>query len=302
MRPRRALLYTPGDDLRKIQKTTTLDVDCICLDMEDAVAENRKGAARQIIADALIQLDFERSERLARINSVGSGFEEEDLQAVLPSHPEGIVIPKIETAEQVKKVSGIIADHENKSGWPAGEIGVLVVVESAAGILNLKEIAASDSRLQAIIFGAEDYTRSIGAVRTRENLEVLFARSMIIACAAASGLQALDMVYLDFKDPRGLYQEALSGSKMGFDGKQIIHPDQIKPVQEAFTPDESSIAEALRILEHAAKFQAEGKGAFALDGRMIDAPIIKQAENVLILASTAGKIKGDLPFLYTSKH
>ena len=289
MRPRRALLYTPGDDLKMIQKTTSLDVDCICLDMEDGVAANRKEEARRTIADSFTRLDFGRSERLARINSVGSGFEEVDLEVVLPSRPEGIVIPKIETAMQLQKVSQYITDYENKKGWPAGEIALLAVIESAIGILNLREIANSDRRLQAIIFGAEDFTKTTGATRTHDGWEVFYARSAVVTHAAAFDLQALDMVFLDFSDFEGLYQEALSGAKLGFDGKQIIHPNQIETVHDAFTPDEASIAYAQKVLELFAIYQAEGKGAFALDGKMIDAPIIKQAERLLMLARRAGK-------------
>ncbi len=290
MRSRRALLYTPGDDLRKIQKAATLDVDCICLDMEDAVAVSRKEAARRITAESLAYQSFQQSERLARINSVGSGLEELDLEAVLPSHPDGIVIPKIEAAAQIQHISQIITDFEQENGWTDGGIGLLVVVESALGIIHLKEIACSDSRLKAIIFGAEDFTRTIGAMRTREGWEVLYARSAVVTYAAANGLQALDMVFLDFTDSTGLYQEARSGAEIGFAGKQIIHPDQIALVQEAFTPDDAAIAYAQKVLELSSRYEREGKGAFALDGKMIDAPIIKQAERVLLLARAAGKI------------
>lgn len=290
MRARRALLYMPGDDLRKIRKATTLNVDCICMDMEDGVALNRKAEARQTIAEALQTLDFGRSERLARINAIGSGFEADDLAIVLPAHPDGIVIPKVENAEQIRWVSQVIARHEAQNGWPSGSICLLVVVETARGIVNLAQIAAADLRLQAIIFGAEDFAGDIGATRTTEGWEVFYARSAVVTYAAAHNLQAIDMVYIDFNDIEGLRREALEGACMAFAGKQIIHPNQVEPVQQAFTPNDEAIAYARRVIQAFEEHQRAGKGAFALDGKMIDAPIIKAAERVLALAEAAGKL------------
>lgn len=290
MRARRALLYMPGDDLRKIRKATTLDVDCVCMDMEDGVALNRKAEARQTIAEALQALDFGRSERLARINAIGSGFEAADLAAVLPARPDGIVIPKMESAEQIRWVSQNIAGHEARNGWPAGGICLLVVVETARGIVSLAQIAAADPRLQAIIFGAEDFAGDIGATRTAQAWEVFYARSAVVTHAAAFGLQAIDMVYIDFNDLDGLRREALEGARMAFAGKQVIHPNQVAPVQQAFTPNDEAIAYARRVIQAYEENQQAGKGAFALDGKMIDAPILKAAERVIALAGAAGKL------------
>lgn len=290
MRARRALLYMPGDELRKIQKAALSGVDCACMDMEDGVALNRKSEARQVILEALKTVEFGRTERLARINAVGTGFEQDDLTTVLPGRPDGIVIPKLEYAEQVRWVSGAIANYEELYGWPAGAIKLLVVVETARGIINLKEIAASDPRLEGIIFGAEDFAGDIGATRTKEGWEVFYARSAVVAHAAAFGLQAIDMVYIDFQDTEGLRRESLEGARMAFAGKQIIHPNQIAPVQEAFTPSAEAIAYAQRVKQAFDENQAAGKGAFALDGKMIDAPILKTAEKVLMLAQAAGKL------------
>jgi citrate lyase beta subunit len=256
------------------------------MDMEDGVALNRKTEARQSIVQALQELDFGRSERLVRINAVGSGLEQDDLQAVLKHKPDGIVVPKVEHADQVHWVSEQIGN----AGFAQTEIALIVIVESALGIVKLAEIAGQDDRLQAIIFGAEDLAGDIGAVRTREGWEVFYARSAVVTHAAAFGLQAIDQVYVDFKDIPGLQQEARSGVQMGFAGKQIIHPNQVRPVQEAFTPSDSEIEHALQILEAANHQQEAGFGAFAIDGKMIDAPIVKTAERVLDRARAAGKL------------
>ncbi len=290
MRSRRALLYVPGDDPNKISKAAALGVDSVCLDMEDGVAINRKAEARNQIFLALTSLGFGSSERLARINAVGSGLERDDLLAVLPARPDGIVIPKVETGEQVRWASQQLAAFEHEHRWPDGSIRLIVQTETARAIINLPQIVSADPRLDAVIFGAEDFANDIGAIRTREAWEVFYARSAVVTYTAAHGLQAIDMVFVDYKDPGSLKQEAIQGAKMGFAGKQIIHPSQVAPVQEAFTPSDEAIANALRIVELSAGFQEAGKGAFGVDGKMVDAPVVKAAERVLARARAAGKI------------
>jgi citrate lyase beta subunit len=283
------LLYMPGDDRHKIEKALTLEVDCICMDMEDGVAINRKTEARRIIAAALRELTFGRSEKLARINAVGSGLEMEDIEAVLPSRPDGIVMPKVESLEQIQWASGKIEAAELAHGWPVNSIRLIVDVESAKGMLALKEIASHD-RLDALIFGAEDYAVSIGAVRTAQAWEVFTARSLVVMNARAFGLQAIDMVTIDFRDLETVRREASFGAGLGFTGKQVIHPAQVRPVQEAFTPDDDSIAKAGRLVEAFESHQKGGRGAFALDGKMIDMPLVKAAQGVLARARAAGRI------------
>ncbi|MCL4268961.1 MAG: CoA ester lyase [Anaerolineales bacterium] len=283
MHSRRALLYMPGDSWKMITKSITLGVDSICMDMEDGTAINKKAEARATIAKALQELDFGASEKLARINSIGSGWEKDDIEAVLPYHPDGIVIPKVESFEQVDWVSKIIEDAELKNGWQVNSIRILIGVETAKGILNLKEIAAHP-RLDAIIFGGEDFAASIGAVRTKDAVELLYARQAVIVACAAYDLQAIDIVTIDYKDLDALKVESEFGAKLGFSGKQIIHPNQVQVVQEAFTPSDEAIAYAKRIVETFEASQKEGKGAYALDGKMIDMPLLKNAQKVLARA------------------
>jgi citrate lyase beta subunit len=280
----------PGDDRRKIEKATTLGVDCVCMDMEDGVAITHKAEARAVIAQAMKELDFGKSERCIRINSVGSGFEKYDLAAAAATNPDAVVVPKVETAQQLRSISEYIEMYELASKMEIGTIRMLVGVETARGILNLKEIAEADRRLEAIIFGAEDYAASIGATRTKESTEVLYARSAVVMACAANELQAIDMVYIDFRDAEGLRAEANQGAQLGFSGKQIIHPNQVTPVQEAFTPSGEAIEYAQRVVAAFAASQKEGRGAFALDGKMIDMPLLKNAQKVLERARAAGKI------------
>ncbi len=291
MRARRALLYMPGDDMHKIQKATTLGVDTICMDIEDGVAFNRKAEARATILEALRSLNFGRAEKLVRINPVGSGLEAEDLKVVLPGRPDGILIPKVTVAQPVRWVSDRIGEFEQAEGWPVGEIILLALVETAQGVVNLKEIAGADTRLQGLVFGAEDLAGDMGLVRTPEGWEAFYARSAVAVHAAAFGLQAIDVVFMDLHDPDGLRRESIQGAQMGYTGKQVIHPNQVALVQEAFTPSDEAIAHALRVVETMRQNQASGHGAYALDGKMVDAPVVKAAEWVISRARAAGKIK-----------
>ena len=295
MHSRRALLYMPGDNWKMVSKSVTLGVDSICMDMEDGTALARKAEARATIVKALQELDFGASEKLARINSVGSGFEKEDIEAVLPHHPDGIVIPKVESAGQIEWASRIIEAAELKYGWQINSLCILAGVETAKGILNLKEIA-SHPRLAAgaIIFGGEDFAASVGATRTQEAVELLYARQAVIVACAAFDLQAIDIVMIDYKDIESLRIESEFGAQLGFAGKQIIHPAQVGTVQTAFTPNAAAIAYATRIVETFEASQKEGRGAFALDGKMIDMPLLKNAQKVLARAKAGGQLSNDL--------
>ena len=290
MRARRAILYVPGDDLKKIHKAATLRVDCVCLDMEDGVAPNRKEQARSTILEALQTIDFTDSEKLVRINPVGSGFQEQDLRQALSGKPDGIIIPKAESAETIEWAHQSISEVEKEHNWPEGTIRLLAAVESALGIVHLDRIARASGRLEALIFGAEDFASSVGATRSTQGWEVLYARSAVLTYTSAYNLQAIDMVYVDYKNIPGLVEEARLGAQLGFMGKQIIHPSQVEPVQEAFTPDQETIGRALRLVRAFEEGQSAGKGVITLDGKMVEVPMMRAAERILVRARAAGRI------------
>jgi citrate lyase beta subunit len=290
MRARRALLYTPGDDPHKIRKAANLEVDSVCLDIEDGVAINQKEIARDTIAQLLPTLEFGQSERLVRINPVGSTFIESDLDAILPIRPDGIVIPKVQSSDHIIWIADRLTNFEVLLDLSPGSIKLIAIIESALALVNLREIASASRRLEAIVFGAEDLAADIGAERSKSGWEVFYARSAVVTYATAYGLQSIDMVNTDFQDLETLIFSARQGAKMGYSGKQVIHPDQVQPVQEAFTPSEEQIIEAKKILDEFDQHQKEGRGAYAVNGKMIDAPIIRSAESVLHRARAAGKI------------
>ncbi len=284
---RRALLYVPGSDLHKIEKSATLDVDCVAMDLEDGVADNRKDEARQIIASALQEVNFGRSERVVRVNGFPSGRTEADLASVLPAHPDAILLPKVNSPAQVQRINELLVAAEYQYGWPPQSIALIVIVESARGMINLDSICQQSERFPrfvAVVFGAEDFTADMGATRTAEATELLYARSRLVMYCAAYGLQAIDLVTVNFKDEAVLEKEAVQGAQMGYTGKQIIHPAQIGPVQRIFTPSEKEIEWARQIVISARQYNQQGQGAFVFDGAMVDAPVIKRAELILARA------------------
>jgi citrate lyase beta subunit len=281
MRPRRCLLFMPGDDLKKIQKGISLGVDSIVMDLEDGVALNRKAEARATIAAALRDLHFGRSERVVRINPIGSGLEQADLDAGLSCHPDSLMLPKVERAEQIQWISRQLAGTD---------IRLLAIIETARAVVNLKEIAASSDRIDALIFGAEDLAGDIGATRTTAGWEVFYARSAVVTHAAAFGLQAIDTLCIDFNDEAALIEDARFGVQLGFSGKLAIHPRQVHVIQSVFTPSDEQIARAQQLIQAHDAQQAQGIGAFAFEGKMIDMPAIRAAQQVLAKAQAAGKI------------
>ena len=287
MHSRRALLYVPGSDLHKIEKAAASGVDCVVLDLEDGVAENRKTEARQIISSALQEINFGSSERMVRVNAFATGRTEDDLAVILPSHPDAIMLPKVNSPDQLQRIDDLLLAAEKENGWPPESIALLIIVESAQGMVALESICRLSekiARFQGIVFGAEDFTADMGATRTSEALELLYARSRLVMYCAAYSLQAIDLVTVNFKELAVLEKESVQGAQMGYSGKQIIHPSQIEPVQQLFTPSSAQIDWANRIVEAARQYELAGKGAFAFEGQMVDAPVIKRAEQILFRA------------------
>jgi citrate lyase beta subunit len=291
---RRALLFMPGDDRHKIEKGAGLGVDSIIMDLEDGVALNNKPAARATIAAALREVNFGRAEKLVRINPVGSGLEADDLAATLPAQPDGYVIPKVESAAQIHEITVRLDSAEREHGWPRESIRLLPIIETALGVVNLREIAASSPRLDALIFGAEDLAGDIGATRTPDGWEVFYARSALVIHATAFGLGAIDTPFVDLNDLDGLTAQTHIAMQMGYTGKLAIHPRQVEPIQAIFTPTPEEIARAKRLIDAHNAHQAARTGVFELDGKMVDMPMVRAAEHLLERARAAGIEMDDL--------
>lgn len=281
-RARRALLFVPGDDARKIAKAAASGADCVVLDLEDGVAADRKLAARETVASCLQSLDFGVSEKLVRVNPVGSELHPGDIEATLAARPDGYLIPKVESAEQLREVVRRTASTP---------LPLLALIESARGVVQAASIAESDPRLEALLFGAEDLAGDMGATRTREGAEMAWARGAVVVTAAAFALQAIDTVFVDLGDLEGLSREARTACVMGYAGKMAIHPKQVPVIQEAFTPSDAEIEKARLLVEIHAAHQAGGEGVFVLDGKMVDWPMVRTAQRLLSRARAAGKFQ-----------
>ncbi|HEY53988.1 MAG TPA: CoA ester lyase [Caldilineae bacterium] len=284
MRPRRTVLFVPGDSERKIRKAAMLDADCVVMDLEDGIAWSRKGAARKTATEALLTMDFGRSERAVRINAVGSGLEEADLKSTIVGRPDAYVLPKVETPAQLIRLDKMLDVLERRCEYEPNSTRVLALVETALGIMNLREIAQTSRRVDALMFGAEDLIGDIGGRRTQGRWEVFYARSKIVTTAAAFGLQAIDMVFVDLNDAEGLQAECQQAAELGFRGKMAIHPDQLPVTLAAFSPTSEQVSEAKRLIEAYETYQASGSGVFTLDGKMVEASMLRTAEQVLARA------------------
>lgn len=297
-RVRRALLFMPGDDRRKIEKGAALGVDAVIMDLEDGVALNQKPAARATVAAALREVDFGATERLVRINPFGSVFHEDDRAVTIIGHPDGYVLPKVEAAESLRAMDAWLSAAEREHGWPADGIALLAIVETALGVVNLREIAGlarEVPRLAALIFGAEDLAGDMGALRTPDGWEGFYARSAVVLHAKAFGLQAIDTPYVQLHDETGLIAATEQALSLGYTGKLAIHPKQVAPIQRTFSPSEDEIRRAQALIAAHAAQQAAGTGVFQFEGRMIDMPMIRAAETVLARARAAGLLPPVLP-------
>jgi citrate lyase beta subunit len=284
----RSLLFMPGDSLRKIQKAAQSAVDAAVMDLEDGVALSQKVLARQTVCEALQTINFGNTARYVRLNPVGSAWFADDLAATLPYHPDGYVLPKVASAASLARLSNELDQAEADYGWPRHSIALLAVVESALGVMNLAQIAQASPRLIALLFGAEDLASDLGAIRTKGGDEVAYARSALVVAAAAYGLLAIDMVYFDLVDLAGFEEECNVGRRFGYAGKMLIHPQQVAVANRIFAPSPAEIAHAQRIIDAHQTQQQAGVGAFALDGRMVDLPVVRAAERVVQKARRAG--------------
>lgn len=243
-RPRRALLYVPGNDERKIQKASKLDVDCVALDCEDGVAANQKDTARNTIAKFLNNTTLNKyTDWCVRVNSVESGLLLDDLRAICSekqtrTHPPTLLLPKVNAVDDFNYFNECIKNCFGETK-PENKIGLIFYAESCRTIMNLPEICSHAIKLGensifqplGIVFGSDDFLATLGGTRTNNSIEILYARQRVVLIAKAFQLQAIDMVYIDFKDLNGVREQSLEGARMGYSGKQVIHPGQVDIVQ-----------------------------------------------------------------------
>jgi citrate lyase subunit beta/citryl-CoA lyase len=285
---RRTMLFVPGNNPGMIQDAGIYKADCIMFDLEDSVSINEKDSARLLVFHALTALDYPGKELVVRINDPRTETGREDLEAIVRTNRAVIRLPKTETADDVTHCEKIIETVEKKAGLAHGSTKMIAAIESASGVLNAKEIAVASKRLIAIAIGAEDFVTDLKTSRSSEGTELLLARSMILLAARSAGIDVIDTVYSDVNNEEGLRSETRLIKQLGFDGKSIINPRQIKIIHEVFTPCEKEIENAKAVIAAIKEAESKGSGVISLNGKMIDKPIVVRAERVLDLARAAG--------------
>ncbi len=287
-RNRFSRLYLPGNSPSLMINAGIHKPDGIILDLEDAVAPDKKDEARFLVRNALCGINFYGAERMVRINQGERGLE--DLEYLVPHHVNLILLPKCEQPEQVHAVNKKIAEIVNRKSSIVNPIWIMPIIESALGVINAHSIASSADNVVSLAIGLEDYTADLGTRRTLEGTESFFARSMVVNAARAAGIQPIDSVFSDVGDMEGLYQNVLRSKALGFDGMGCIHPRQIRVIHEAFAPSPEEIEKAKKIVFAFHKAREQGLGVVALGTKMIDPPVVKRALNTINLALKMNKL------------
>lgn len=287
-------MFIPGNNPSMMQDAYIYHPDSIMLDLEDSVTVAEKDAARLLVYQALKTVDYGTIERVVRINPLSTPYGKKDIEAVVKGGVDVIRMPKTETADEVREVEAEIERVEKELGCQ-GRTLIMAAIESALGIVNAYNIATASKRMMGIALGAEDYSANLKTQRTKEGTELQLARETIVVAARAAGIDALDTVFSNLNDMDAFRAEVELIKRMGFDGKSIINPRQIEIVNEVFAPKEKDIEKA-RIILAAMKEAAErGSGVVAVNGKMVDRPVVIRAQRTIDLAIASGIItKEDL--------
>ncbi len=275
----RSWLFIPGSDVRKLEKVRQLTADAVIYDLEDAVAPSEKASARLKVKAALTS--NQGKIQIVRVNGQQTPYFTEDVREVVCSELHGIMLPKSESPEQIDDLAKLLEQFEQQLGMDR-RVRIIPLIETAVGVRNADQIAQAGERVQCMAFGSIDYSLDIGAESTPEGWELLYPRSILVNASRAAGLQQpIDTVYPHMNDLEGLKSETNFIKKMGFQGKLAIHPNQIDPIHEVFTPSTEEVQLAMRIIETYEKSIREGAGAVMVDGKMIDLPVVERAKRLI---------------------
>lgn len=280
-RIRRTMLWIPGNNPGMMVNAPIMNADTVIFDIEDAVVQAEKDAARFMIRNALLNLPI-RAETAIRINGINTPLWEEDLETVLPSRPDTVVVPKLEKPEELTQVENALDRIERENSMPVGKTRLIPILETALGIENAFLIASCKcARLDAVMIGGEDLATDLMVGRSKSGEEILFARSRVVLAARAAGLAPIDTVFTDVEDMEGLETDTRLSRKLGFAGRAVISPRHLKTVNRMYSPSAEEIADAQEVIKAVEEGERRGIGAVSRNGKMIDAPIVARARNVL---------------------
>lgn len=286
-RLRRTMMFVPGNNPAMLVDSNIYGADSIMFDLEDAVSLPEKDAARYLVYKVLTNVDFGDAEMVVRINGLDTPFYEEDIRAMVKAKVDVIRLPKVESEEMMKTLVKLIEQAEKEFGMEVGSVRVMAAIESAKGVMNAGEIAASTDRMMGIALSAEDYTTDMKTHRYPDGSELLFARNMILHSARAAGIAAFDTVFTNMDDEQGLINETKYIHQLGFDGKSVVNPRQISVINHIFEPTEKEIKNANAVINAIKEAKEKGSGVISLNGQMVDRPVALRAERVMQLAKAS---------------
>jgi citrate lyase subunit beta/citryl-CoA lyase len=287
----RSFLFAPGNHPRKVGKVFGAGADAVLLDLEDAVAISEKEAARPAVVAAMRGARSARG--FVRVNGIDTRWCAEDVAVVVGPWLDGLVLPKAESATQLRELSAMVAVAERRAGMPEGALEIMPIVETAAGVEAAHEVAAADPRVRRLALGGADYTSDLDLEWTAEEREFDYARARLAHASRVAGIEPpVDTVVVQVRDLERFRQSARNGRRMGFAGKLCIHPDQVGPCHEVFTPAPSEVARARAVVAAFEAAEAGGSASIQLDGQFIDYPIVERARRILALASRVDVPKG----------
>ena len=275
IRPRRSVLYMPGSNARALEKARGLPADALILDLEDAVAPDAKELARTQVCEAVKAKGFGKREVVIRVNGLSTAWGEADLAAAKAAGPDAILVPKISTPAELAEIEARLGD---------AKVAVWAMVETPLAILNIAQIAAAGGRLAGFVMGTNDLIKEFRGQHTQDRQNLSAALGLSVAAARAYGLAVIDGVYNDIKNADGFVESCRQGLAFGFDGKTLIHPSQVEPCNEIFAPSAEAVADARKIIAAFELPENKGKGAIALDGRMVELLHAEIARQTVALA------------------
>ena len=278
----RSMLFLPGNTPKMLEKGPYLNTDAVIIDLEDAVAPDEKDAARILVRNALRALDFRGRKIVVRINGLHeTGDWKDDLREIIPLRPDMIMPAKVNSPEDIHILSEEIGELEAAAGVPAGSTRLIPLIETCLGLEHAFSIATADKRVAALFLGAEDLTADMHSVRTKAGQEIFYARTRLVTAARAAGIDVYDTPYTDVNDQEGLLADAAQARALGFTGKASISPHHIDAINRIFSPTQEEITYAHAVLDAFLQGKAQGKGAVALNGKMIDPPVVARAQQII---------------------
>jgi citrate lyase subunit beta/citryl-CoA lyase len=282
----RSLIFVPGNNSRFLEKAKKLDADIVCFDLEDSVPDPEKKTARNLIKQALKSRHEYISSIFVRVNSPESGKIPDDLKEIIQKGVDGIVIPKVNSVKELKKIEKNLLSLEKSR--KLNPIKIIPSIESAEGVVNTYDISSSSKRVSAVVFGVFDLLNDLGLDYTKDSEGAKYSRAKIPVDAKAAGVASIDAIWQDLKDFKGLERDCKIGKDLGYTGKSLIHPDQISVVHKIFFPTKSEILWAEKVFKTYTESIKQGKGATTVEGKMIDEVHFKQAESILKIAKNSG--------------